>query len=126
MAATTELNVSIARDLLAVRGKIAALPRIAWRLTSEESPYTPDQRSVEQADLEVEWRDIVDRLAWLHELYGAASMCAEQAAEYERLLEIIPAALPIITRLQLDLPPAGVLRHTAAGQATRRSDGRAP
>jgi hypothetical protein len=125
MVTTTKLSASIAKDLRAVRGRISALRRIERRLTSAESPYTADQRAIEHADLEVEWRDIMDRLDWLHQRYTADSMSAEQGAEYQQLVELIPDALPIITRLRLEPPPTAVLTHLALGQAARPSSARA-
>jgi hypothetical protein len=105
MAEKTELARKIDVRLRSIRGQLESLaPHCARFGTIVGGDGGPEWDA-----LEAEWRDTIDRFAWLHSRFLDGEVSPAQADEHRQNLTLLRQQIPALRKLGLAMP-SGALR----------------
>jgi len=96
-----------------MRDHLEALTDHAERFGSTIDHTAP----VEFDALDAEWRDALDRLAWLHERFEHRELSPEHAAAHLHNLALLKKQMPILVKLGLAVPTGALAAWLASPDA---------
>jgi hypothetical protein len=100
MVEETRLARKIDVRLRSIRGQLEALPSHSTRFVT----VVGGEGGPAWDALEAEWRDTVDRFAWLHARFLAGEVNPAQAVEHRQNLVLLRQQIPVVRTLGLAMP----------------------
>src|SRR6266496_3384801 len=100
MAEKTALARKIDVRLRSIRGQLEALGPHRARF----GPLAAGDHGPDWDALEVEWRDTLHRLEWMHERFVQGEVSPAQANQHRQNLALLKKQMPVLRQLALDLP----------------------